>query len=157
MLKGWKNWSNCPRTNAYWVLTGMWWCALTLIIATCMNWISGSVIYQEPRPGPPLPKGESYLTIGWKQVCRNQHHGKDWPTPRRFGLRQSSTRDCHIPSYTYSVSFCLRMCVLFSLIDLYWFLFFRAWTRLQRSLLFVRMISFSLVFCRTHTLVSRKL
>ncbi len=26
------------------------------------------VIYQQPRPGPKLPKGESYLTIGWKQV-----------------------------------------------------------------------------------------
>ena len=26
------------------------------------------VIFQQPRPGPPLPKGESYLTIGWKQV-----------------------------------------------------------------------------------------
>jgi hypothetical protein len=25
-------------------------------------------IYQEPRHGPPLPKGEHYLTIGWKQV-----------------------------------------------------------------------------------------
>ena len=28
----------------------------------------GLVIYQSHRPGPPLPKGESYLTIGWKQV-----------------------------------------------------------------------------------------
>lgn len=26
------------------------------------------VIFQEPRPGPALPKGESYLTIGWKQI-----------------------------------------------------------------------------------------
>ena len=26
------------------------------------------VIFQQPRPGPPLPKGESYLTIGWKQI-----------------------------------------------------------------------------------------
>ena len=26
------------------------------------------VVYQQPRPGPKLPKGESYLTIGWKQV-----------------------------------------------------------------------------------------
>lgn len=38
-------------TNAYWVLTGIWW-----------------FIFQEPRPGPPLPKGETYLTIGWKQI-----------------------------------------------------------------------------------------
>ena len=26
------------------------------------------VIFQQPRPVPPLPKGESYLTIGWKQI-----------------------------------------------------------------------------------------
>ncbi|KAI6127431.1 autophagy-related protein 22-like protein [Pisolithus croceorrhizus] len=37
--------------NTYWVLLGMWW-----------------FIYQLPRPGPPLPKGEHYFTIGWKQV-----------------------------------------------------------------------------------------
>lgn len=28
----------------------------------------GLVMYQSPRPGPPLHKGESYLTIGWKQI-----------------------------------------------------------------------------------------
>ncbi|TFY67506.1 hypothetical protein EVG20_g3925, partial [Dentipellis fragilis] len=38
-------------TNGYWVLTGIWW-----------------FIYQQPRPGPSLPKGESYITIGWKQI-----------------------------------------------------------------------------------------
>ncbi|KAI0941397.1 hypothetical protein AcW1_004878 [Taiwanofungus camphoratus] len=38
-------------TNGYWVLTGIWW-----------------FIFQEPRPGPKLPKGEHYLTIGWKQI-----------------------------------------------------------------------------------------
>ncbi|KIM52630.1 hypothetical protein SCLCIDRAFT_1223571 [Scleroderma citrinum Foug A] len=37
--------------NTYWVLLGIWW-----------------FIYQLPRPGPPLPKGEHYLTIGWKQI-----------------------------------------------------------------------------------------
>jgi hypothetical protein len=26
------------------------------------------VIFQQPRPGPPLPKGERYITIGWKQI-----------------------------------------------------------------------------------------
>lgn len=25
-------------------------------------------IFQQPRPGPKLPKGSSYLSIGWKQV-----------------------------------------------------------------------------------------
>ncbi|THH07927.1 hypothetical protein EW146_g9161 [Bondarzewia mesenterica] len=38
-------------TNGYWVLTGIWW-----------------FIFQQPRPGPSLPQGESYLTIGWKQI-----------------------------------------------------------------------------------------
>jgi len=38
-------------TNAYWVILGIWW-----------------FIFQQHRPGPPLPKGESYLTIGWKQI-----------------------------------------------------------------------------------------
>ncbi|KAK2459947.1 hypothetical protein APHAL10511_008032 [Amanita phalloides] len=38
-------------TNAYWVVLGIWW-----------------FIFQEPRPGPPLPRGESYFTIGWKQI-----------------------------------------------------------------------------------------
>ncbi|KAL0950300.1 hypothetical protein HGRIS_010277 [Hohenbuehelia grisea] len=37
--------------NAYWVITGIWW-----------------FIFQQPRPGPPVPKGEHYLTIGWKQI-----------------------------------------------------------------------------------------
>jgi len=38
-------------TNAYWVILGIWW-----------------FIFQAPRPGPPVPKGSSYLTIGWKQI-----------------------------------------------------------------------------------------
>ncbi|KII94730.1 hypothetical protein PLICRDRAFT_33542 [Plicaturopsis crispa FD-325 SS-3] len=38
-------------TNGYWVLTGIWW-----------------FIFQQPRPGPALPKGEHYITIGWKQI-----------------------------------------------------------------------------------------
>jgi len=38
-------------TNSYWVVLGIWW-----------------FFFQEPRPGPPLPKGEHYLTVGWKQI-----------------------------------------------------------------------------------------
>ncbi|TFK43968.1 autophagy-related protein 22-like protein [Crucibulum laeve] len=38
-------------TNGYWVVVGIWW-----------------FIFQQPRPGPPVPKGEHYLTIGWKQI-----------------------------------------------------------------------------------------
>ncbi|KAG2013133.1 hypothetical protein CC2G_010073 [Coprinopsis cinerea AmutBmut pab1-1] len=37
--------------NTYWVLTGIWW-----------------FVFQQPRPGPRLQKGQSYLTIGWKQI-----------------------------------------------------------------------------------------
>ncbi|KAJ8584857.1 MFS general substrate transporter [Rhizopogon salebrosus TDB-379] len=37
--------------NTYWVVLGIWW-----------------FIFQEPRPGPKLPKGEWYLTVGWKQI-----------------------------------------------------------------------------------------
>ncbi|KAF9780334.1 MFS general substrate transporter [Thelephora terrestris] len=37
--------------NSYWVFVGVWW-----------------FIFQQPRPGPPIPQGSSYLTIGWKQV-----------------------------------------------------------------------------------------
>ncbi|TFK59612.1 hypothetical protein BDN72DRAFT_806066 [Pluteus cervinus] len=37
--------------NTYWVIVGVWW-----------------FVFQQPRPGPPLPKGENYLTIGWKQI-----------------------------------------------------------------------------------------
>lgn len=33
------------------MLTGIWW-----------------FIFQNPRPGPKLPKGENYFTIGWKQI-----------------------------------------------------------------------------------------
>ncbi|KAI0700603.1 MFS general substrate transporter [Cytidiella melzeri] len=49
--------ANNPKVNNYvlvlpnWVILGIWW-----------------FIFQQPRPGPPLPKGEHYLTIGWKQI-----------------------------------------------------------------------------------------
>jgi len=33
--------------NSFWVLLGVWW-----------------FIFQKPRPGPPLPKGKHYLTLG---------------------------------------------------------------------------------------------
>lgn len=38
-------------TTGYWVLTGIWW-----------------FIFQQPRPGPSLPRGESFITVGWKQI-----------------------------------------------------------------------------------------
>jgi MFS-type transporter involved in bile tolerance (Atg22 family) len=42
-------------------------------IVKALYLMSSLVIFQEPRPGPKLPAGESYLTIGWKQIwiaCR---------------------------------------------------------------------------------------
>ncbi|KAF8261789.1 MFS general substrate transporter [Lactarius quietus] len=38
-------------TTGYWVMFGIWW-----------------FIFQQPRPGPKLPKGESYFLIGLKQI-----------------------------------------------------------------------------------------
>ncbi|KAF9505822.1 hypothetical protein BS47DRAFT_1374249 [Hydnum rufescens UP504] len=49
-------------TNAYWVLTGIWW-----------------FIFQEPRPGPPLPKGRNYFTIGWIQIWGAIRQYKELP------------------------------------------------------------------------------
>ncbi|KAE8146558.1 autophagy-related protein Atg22B2 [Aspergillus avenaceus] len=43
-------------TNSYWVVLGIWW-----------------FIFQQKRPGPPVPKGSNYATIGFKQIwlaCR---------------------------------------------------------------------------------------
>lgn len=37
------------------------------------------VILQEPRPGPPLPKGEYYWTIGWKQIWQALRQYKKLP------------------------------------------------------------------------------
>ncbi|CAP94354.1 hypothetical protein E8E15_004023 [Penicillium rubens] len=38
-------------TNSYWVILGIWW-----------------FIFQQKRPGPKIPKGSSYTTIGFKQI-----------------------------------------------------------------------------------------
>ncbi|KAJ5386019.1 hypothetical protein N7509_008560 [Penicillium cosmopolitanum] len=38
-------------TNSYWVVLGIWW-----------------FIFQQKRPGPKIPKGSSYATIGFKQI-----------------------------------------------------------------------------------------
>ncbi|KAL2222840.1 hypothetical protein M432DRAFT_23916 [Thermoascus aurantiacus ATCC 26904] len=38
-------------TNSYWVVLGIWW-----------------FIFQQKRPGPKIPKGSNYTTIGFKQV-----------------------------------------------------------------------------------------
>ncbi|RAH45036.1 uncharacterized protein BO95DRAFT_443491 [Aspergillus brunneoviolaceus CBS 621.78] len=38
-------------TNSYWVILGIWW-----------------FIFQQKRPGPRIPEGSSYATIGFKQI-----------------------------------------------------------------------------------------
>ncbi|KAL5357682.1 autophagy-related protein 22-like protein [Aspergillus floccosus] len=38
-------------TNSYWVVLGIWW-----------------FIFQQKRPGPDVPKGSNYATIGFKQI-----------------------------------------------------------------------------------------
>jgi MFS-type transporter involved in bile tolerance (Atg22 family) len=38
-------------TYVDWVVLGIWW-----------------FMFQQPRPGPKIPKGSNYATIGWKQV-----------------------------------------------------------------------------------------
>ncbi|KAI9650031.1 hypothetical protein NHQ30_000044 [Ciborinia camelliae] len=38
-------------TNSYWLVLGLPW-----------------FLFQQRRPGPPIPNGSSYLSIGWKQV-----------------------------------------------------------------------------------------
>ncbi|CAG7923257.1 unnamed protein product [Penicillium olsonii] len=52
-LKG-NNFSNnlaLCLTNSYWVVLGIWW-----------------FIFQQKRPGPKIPEGSSYATIGFKQI-----------------------------------------------------------------------------------------
>lgn len=67
-----KNWA-LFLTNTYFVILGMWW-----------------FIFQQKRPGPSLPKGSSYWTIGWKQASH--------------ALRQVR----HLPqTFTYLVAFFL--------------------------------------------------
>ncbi|KAH8426916.1 uncharacterized protein LDX57_004639 [Aspergillus melleus] len=39
-------------TNSYWVVLGVWW-----------------FMFQQKRPGPKVPKGSNYATIGLKQLC----------------------------------------------------------------------------------------
>ncbi|KAH8982830.1 autophagy-related protein 22-like protein [Lactarius akahatsu] len=45
-------------STGYWVLFGIWWCKDSKTL----------VIFQQPRPGPKIPKGGSYLTAGWRQI-----------------------------------------------------------------------------------------
>lgn len=48
--------------TSFWVLVGVWW-----------------FVFQQPRPGPPMPQGFSYLTIGWRQTWSAMKHYKKLP------------------------------------------------------------------------------
>jgi MFS-type transporter involved in bile tolerance (Atg22 family) len=54
--------------NSYWVLVGVWWCMFFLFVQSYRSPDSGTVVFQQPRPGPKLPPGENYIMIGWKQI-----------------------------------------------------------------------------------------
>ncbi|OJJ51539.1 hypothetical protein ASPZODRAFT_88026 [Penicilliopsis zonata CBS 506.65] len=49
-------------TNSYWVILGIWW-----------------FIFQQKRPGPKIPKGSNYATIGFKQIWLAIHEIRALP------------------------------------------------------------------------------
>ena len=60
------------------------------------------VIYQLPRPGPALPKGTNYLTVGWKQVVECFFDLKLGPFTSSSDL--DSSQDLQIPAIYLCVS-----------------------------------------------------
>ncbi|KAG1815769.1 vacuole effluxer Atg22 like-domain-containing protein [Suillus subaureus] len=66
--------------NTYWVVLGIWWCEYALASLSELPAENLRVVFQEPRPGPKLPKGEHYLTIGWKQIWAALRTYKHLPT-----------------------------------------------------------------------------
>ena len=49
---------------------------------TVTDWVSLGIwwfLFQQPRPGPKIPKGSNYFTIGWKQVFLAVHEIKHLP------------------------------------------------------------------------------
>lgn len=106
------------------------------------------VVFAQPRPGPSLPKGEHYLTIGWKQVCLTYSLFRELCLILfyvRSGKRSSPIKSFPILSYICSHSSSLRMCVS-SFISPFMFLLtalrYRASTLQALSYLFVRTTSF---------------
>ena len=70
----------------------------------------GLVIFQQHRPGPSLPEGQSYLTIGWKQVKSIQTSDfLELTILLRSGQHLSSTNRCLIPLSIFSPFSCLLM------------------------------------------------
>ncbi|KAG1752413.1 autophagy-related protein 22-like protein [Suillus paluster] len=53
------------RIGWYWVSGGV---SISCLFQATLPAEYPRVVFQEPRPGPNLPKGEHYLTIGWKQI-----------------------------------------------------------------------------------------
>lgn len=65
-----------------------------------------SVIFQLPRPGPKVPEGEHYLTIGWKQVHKPISYGEGLTDfiSKRFGRLPNIISDFLTPLSTLLVS-----------------------------------------------------
>lgn len=61
---------NMPRVEVY---------VLTLTVGYWFVFALPWFILQKPRPGPPLPKGASWLTIGWKQIAAAAREYKHLP------------------------------------------------------------------------------
>ena len=79
------------------------------------------VIFQQPRPGPKLQKGENYLTIGWKQVC-NTPFLMRWADSKIDlccfeGVQKIIT---HIRLYTFYLSRLWCVCNRYSSPGLHW-------------------------------------
>lgn len=55
------------------MVSGLWWLVFSMVT---FAWL-------KPRPGPPLPKGENYVTLPWKQLGRNLSRASH--LPRTFG------------------------------------------------------------------------
>ncbi|KAI9447647.1 MFS general substrate transporter [Lactarius indigo] len=56
-------------TTGYSILFGIWWCTYSRTFDVFPRILTSGqpVIFQQPRPGLKLPKGESHFMIGWKQ------------------------------------------------------------------------------------------
>lgn len=101
------------------MITGIWWCAYCSVLESFWGLIDLPVIFQQPRPGPPLPKGESYFTIGWKQVF----HHVDFAVAvvhrpitfcYRYGQRSGHTGNFHTHLFTFCHASCYQMFVIYS-------------------------------------------
>jgi len=134
------------------------------VVATrSLPWLRSSiVIYQQPRPGLALPKGQHYVTIGWKQaICSLECYDRQL-IASTFSLDLGGIQDIQeTPLYFYLSLFILpaRRCELNMLSSVFIFSYNsdRASTPLARWFLFVRMTSLASLFCKIRTSASLRL